>query len=166
MPGGARVEFRRDNTTGLLAQAKLGLLAGSANGKRKWDDLTKTQERLYPKRRKYYSLLLYRLSGERLSELGPFAWQLCKQYTVKRVKQWLKSDTFPDEVSSSDVLERLFARAIGIEDSKIIDTIIDPDALDFRSIELQISWPDGAGPPPCVDLYQQEHQEQRVQVRQ
>lgn len=162
---GVRIEFRRDNATGLLAQAKRGLHEGSANGKSTWDDLTKAQERLYPKRRDYYSLLLYRLSGEKLSDLGPFGWQLCKQYTVKRVKQWLKSDKFPDETSSSDVLERLFARIIGTEDPKIIETIVDPAASDFRSIELQISWPDGAGPPPFIDLYQQEQQEQRVHIR-
>ncbi len=165
LPGGARVEFHRDNATGLLAQAKLGLREESPNGKRKWDDLTKAQERLYPKRRGYYSLLLYRLSGEKLSELEPFGWQLCKPYTVKRVKQWLKSDKFPDEICSSEVLEKLFARVIGIDNPKIIETIVDPAAPDFRSIELQISWPDGAGPPPCIDLYQQEHQEQRVQIR-
>jgi hypothetical protein len=164
-PGGVRIEFRRDNATGLLAQAKLGIREGSANGKRKWDGLTKPQERLYRKRRDYYSLLLYRLSGEKLSELGPLRWQLCKQYTVKRVKQWFKSDAFPDEIDSSDVLEKLFARSIGIGDSKVIKTIIDPATSNFRSIEIRIFWPDGAGPPPCFDLYQQEHQEQRIQIR-
>jgi hypothetical protein len=58
---GNSIEFRRDHATGLLAQAKLGRPGRSGHA---WDGLTRPQEDLYPKRREYYSLLLYRLNGQ------------------------------------------------------------------------------------------------------
>jgi len=161
--GGRRVEFHRDHATGLLAQAKLGQPVKQAKGTRKWNHMTLPQERLYPKRRKYYSLLLYRLNGPKANELEAFRWQLCSEFTLKKVKSWLVSDIFPDEISSSEVLTRLFARTIGTEDPKIIETIIDPKANDVHSIDLQIFWPDDGGPPPSVELHQ-EHQAQSLQV--
>jgi len=164
--GGNRVEFRRDHATGLLAQAKLGRPRKRVKGGRIWNRLTKAQERLYPELCGYYSLLLYRLNGLKANELQAFGWQLCTEPDVTQAKKWLRSDFFPGEITSSDLLARLFARTIGTEDPKVIETIIDPDALDVHSINLEIFWPDGAGPPPSVELREREHQRQQIQLYQ
>jgi len=161
-PGRINVEFRRDHPTGLLAQAKLGRAVGPTEGGHAWGRLTQSQAGLFPKRRGYYSLLLYRLNGQNSDELEPFAWQLCRNYTVRQVKKWLRSDAFPGEISSSEVLRRLFARMIGTEDPKVIQTIIDPTGAGAHSIELQIFWPDGSGPPPSFPLCELQHKRQEV----
>ena len=162
--GGNRVEFHRNHATGLLAQAKLGLRAKRAKGGRIWDRLTSQQERLYPKRRRYYSLLLYRLNGPKANELEAFRWQLCSEFALKKVKKWLLSDVFPGEISSPELLAKLFARTIGTDNPKVIETIIDPNASDVHSIDLQIFWPDDGGPPPCVELHHQQQETQEVQI--
>jgi hypothetical protein len=159
---GTKIEFRRNRGTGLLAQAKLGRRL-DPDGAHKWGTLTKPQQRLLPKRRDYYSLLLYRLDGEK--ELKPFGWQLCKAHTVRQAEQWLQSNAFPEEISSSEVLGKLFAGTIGTQDSKLIETIIDPNASDARSIEIDIFWPDGAGPPPSYPLSETHGEKQRMQQR-
>jgi hypothetical protein len=164
--GGKRVEFHRNHATGLLAQAKLGRPAKRAEGTRIWNHMTGPQERLYPKRRKYYSLLLSRLNGPKANKLEAFRWQLCSDFTLKKVKSWLISDLFPDETSSSEVLTKLFARTIGTEDPNIIETIVDPGANDIHSIDLHIFWPDEGGPPPSIELHHQEHEVQKVQILQ
>jgi hypothetical protein len=92
--------------------------------------------------------------------------QLCSEFTLKKVKIWLLSDVFPDEISSSEVLRKLFARANGTEDPKIIETMIDPGANDIHSIDLQIFWPGDGGPPPSVELHHHEHEAQNVQILQ
>jgi hypothetical protein len=153
------IEFRRDHAIGLLVQAKLARHKKKA-GKYTWGALTKAQERMFPARREYYSLLLYRLNGEKKNNLGPLGWQLCRQYSVAEVKTWLKSDDFPMELSSRNLLDAMIARTLGTEDPDIIRTIIDPDAPNVRSIEIQIFWPDRAGPPESLKLrqYNQETQ--------
>lgn len=163
--GGTSIEFRRDHATGLLAQAKLGRQADPSDGGHAWDGLTRPQERLYPKRRAYYSLLLYRLNGQNADELKPFGWQLCRQHTVKQVQKWLQVDAFPEEISSSEVLRKLFAGSIGTENPKLIKSVIDPPKLEARSITIHIFWPDGAGPPPSPLLHRQQQGNQQVQQR-
>jgi hypothetical protein len=158
------VEFRRDHATGLLAQAKLGRRTKGPAGGYSWDSLTDSQERLFPKRRDYYSLLLYRLKGQKADSLEAFGWQICRKYSVREVKKWLRSDAFPEEVLSANVLGKLFARAIGTEDPKIIQTIIDPKTSDVRSIDIRVFWPDGGGPSPSMQL-RQTKQEMHVQIR-
>lgn len=159
-----QVKFQRDRATGLLAQAKLGRPANRVGRRHTWGRLTGTQERLFPNRRDYYSLLLYRINGQKANELEAFGWQICREHTVTQVKRWLRSDSFPGEISSSDVLRKLFARTIGTENPKTIQTIIDPASSSVRSIDIQIFWPDGAGPPPLIELRHQ--QEARAQIRQ
>ena len=66
------IEFRRDHAIGLLVQAKLARPKKNV-GKYTWNRLTKVQVRLFPERREYYSLLLYRLNGEKKNNLGALA---------------------------------------------------------------------------------------------
>ena len=160
--GGSSIEFRRDQATGLLAQAKLGRQADPNGGVHAWDGLTRPQERVYPKRRKYYSLLLYRLNGQNADVLSPFRWQVCREHAAKQVQKWLRSDTFPQEMSSSEVLGKLFTGSIGTKSLKLIESVIDPPKRQARSIILRIFWPNGAGPPPSLFL----HRQQRQQVHQ
>jgi hypothetical protein len=156
---GTTVEFHRNHGNGLLAQAKLGKQLG-LTGKLKWDTLTQRQQDLFPKLHEYYSLLLYRLQGQ--TNLKPFSWQLCKKYSVEQAQEWLQTNVFPAELSSTEVLRMLFARAIGTEDPKLIKTIIDPSISDARSIEVHIFWPDGGGPPPSLSVYQSQTVQQQI----
>jgi hypothetical protein len=156
------IECSRDHATGLLAQAKLG----HHKKRRKeysWNTLTKKQEDLFPARRAYYSLLLYRLKGMELSELQPLRWQLCGNHTAEQVKQWLSSSLFPEEQPSSALLKNLFDGKIGTPDPNIIQSVIAPTKEDFRAIEIRIFWPDGSGPPPSFHHQRQQHQESNVQ---
>ena len=156
------LELHQDHAIGLLAQAKLGHCADSTNSIYTWKSgLTRPQVRLFPERCDYYSLLLYRLASDK--ELRPFLWQLCKSHTVQEVKHWLRSDTFPQEVSSSHVIQKLFAGTIGTKNKKIIQTIIDAPPSAARFIDLQIFWPDGAAPPPSLQFQQRKQNKQIVQ---
>jgi hypothetical protein len=38
------------------------------------------------------------------------------------------------------------------KDPKVIQTIVDPAASGNHSIDIQVFWPDGAGPPPSIEL--------------
>jgi hypothetical protein len=155
------IECSRDHATGLLAQAKLGHYKERRKGY-SWNSLKKGQEDLYPDRRAYYSLLLYRLKGKELNEFQPMRWQLCRDHMLEDVKQWLRSGLFPEEQPSSALLKSLFDGKIGTMDSNIIQSIIAPTKGDFRSIEIRIFWPDGSGPPASFHREQQ-HQEVRIQ---
>lgn len=157
--GNQTIECSRDHATGLLAQAKLGHHKDRRRGYR-WNSLKKRQEDLYPDRRAYYSLLLYRLKGK--NEFQPIRWQLCRDHMVKDVKQWLRSGLFPKEQPSSALLKSLFEGKIGTPDSNIIQSIIAPTKGDFRAIEIRIFWPDGSGPPGSFHR-QQQHQEAKIQ---
>jgi len=157
-----RVELHQDHAIGLLAQAKLGHCAAETNSIYTWKSgLTRKQVRLFPERCDYYSLLLYRLAGDK--ELRPFLWQLCKSHTVEEVKHWLHSDTFPEEVSSSHVIQKLFAGTIGTKNKEVIQTIIDAPPSAARFIDLHIFWPDDAAPPPFLQLQQHKQNKQIVQ---
>jgi hypothetical protein len=81
------------------------------------------------------------------------------------VQRWLASDAFPDVLSSSTVLGRLFAHSIGTEDPKILASIVDPAEPSAHAIELHISWPDGARPPPSVWIEQEQHHQQQIHLR-
>ena len=156
------IECSRDHATGLLAQAKLGQHKKRRDGY-SWNPLKKKQENLFPKRHAYYSLLLYRLKGKKLSEFQPLRWQLCRDRTVEEVKQWFASGLFPEEQPSSAILKNLFDGKIGTPDPNIIQSVIAPTRGDFRAIEIRIFWPDGSGPPPCFHRHQQQHHEANVQ---
>jgi hypothetical protein len=161
--GGDHIVFVRDYTRGLLAQAKLWSKGNSSKGVlHHWDSLTPSQQRLYSKRREYSSFLLYRLTGQNASELCTFDWQLCRGHNLKQVKKWFRMDSFPEEISSSDLLRKLFAGSIGTTDTNIIKSVIDPPKSRARAVTLHIFWPDGKGPPPSLALHRQQ---QRVQQR-
>jgi hypothetical protein len=160
--GNETIECSRDHATGLLAQAKLAHHKKRRKGY-SWNTLQKKQEDLFPDRHAYHSLLLYRLKGAELSEFQPLRWQLCRDHTVEDVKQWLRSDLFPEEQPSSALLKKLFDGEIGTPDPKIIEAVIAPNKGDFRAIEIRIFWPDGSGPPPSLHYQQQQHQEEDVQ---
>jgi hypothetical protein len=159
--GNDTIECSRDHATGLLAQAKLGLHKKRREGY-SWNSLKKNQEELFPDRRAYYSLLLYRLKGKEMSEFQPLQWQLCRDHRVEDVKQWLRSGLFPGEQPSSALLKHLFDGKIDTLDPGIIQSVIAPTKGDFRAIEIRIFWPDGSGPPPSFH-HQQRHQEANVQ---
>src|SRR5258708_20580452 len=164
--GGDRIKFHRSHATGLLAQAKLGRPAKRTKGGHVWNHLTKDQVRLYPERHGYYSFLLYRLNGLKANELEAFRWQLCRgEPDILQVKEWLRSDVFPEEMTSSQILSKLFARTIRSPHSNVIETIVDPVASDVHSIDLQIFWPDGAGPPPSIELHQRKKESQHLEIR-
>lgn len=155
------IECSRDHATGLLAQAKLGRHRKRLKGYR-WNRLQKNQKALFSLRRDYYSLLLYRLNGEKLSELQPLGWQLCRDHTVEQVKQWLSAGLFPEEQLSSALLKNLFDEKVGTSDPNIIRSVIGPTLKDFRDIEIRIFWPDGSGPPPS---FHREQQHQNATIR-
>lgn len=159
-----RIGCSRDHATGLLAQAKLGK-PRALRGGYKWDSLTDQQEDLFPDHCQYYSLLLYRLKGETANQLDPLRWQLCHNRVLNEVKGWLRSDSFPEELSSPVLLGRLFDSAIGTNDRNIIDSVIAPKKGDPRIIEIRIFWPDGSGPPSSLRLHNTHHQNEVLHIR-
>jgi len=158
--GNETIECSRDHATGLLAQAKLGHHKKRRKGY-SWNSLQKNQEDLFPVRCDYYSLLLYRLKGKMLTEFQPLCWQLCRDHAVEDVKQWLRSDLFPEEQPSSTLLKQLFEGKIGTPDPNIIQSVIAPNTGDFRAIEIRIFWPDGSGPPPS--FHHHSHHQANIQ---
>ena len=154
-----RIQCDRDLARGLLAQAKRS--ERSRTGRFVWDSFTEPQRLLYPKRRPYYSLLLYRLSGDKLDVLAPIRWQLCHEYTFLKASKWLRNDSFPQQEASSQILSMLFHGSIGTENTKIINEVIAPKPNSARVIEIRISWPDGEGPPPSSKIHrtQVEHEQ-------
>lgn len=160
--GNETIECSRDHATGLLEQAKVGQHKKNSEGY-SWNSLKKKQEDLFPKRHAYYSLLLYRLKGKKLSEFEPLRWQLCRDHTVDEVRKWFKSGLFPEEQPSSALLKNLFDEKIGTRDPNIIQSVIAPTKGDFRTIEIRIFWPDGSGPPPSLHHQREQHQEPNIQ---
>jgi hypothetical protein len=149
-----RIETTPDGATGLLAQAKLGRRLDPSKTEYRWDGLTDRQVKLFRYRRDYSSLLLYRVDGQKQNQLRPFGWQLCKGYKPSDAQAWLDTDSFPKELSSSEIMRGLFNRTIGTDDPKAIKTIIDPTSTDAEAIEVKIAWPKGEGPPPSIYLPQ------------
>jgi hypothetical protein len=160
--GYAKLELRSAHPRGLLAQAKL---CRQKKGRSIWRGLKKNQQVLFPTLKDYYSLLLYRLSGENSNKLEPLRWQLCRNHSLEQVKQWLRSGVFPEEMSSSDVIQKLFARTIGIEDMKVLHTVIDPAMSAPEIIELEIYWPGGAPPAQALQLLAEETQQLKQRLR-
>ena len=162
----SRIRLNFEFATGMLAQAKLGRSSNSIQGKYTWGQLTAAQRRLFRKRRDYYSLLLYRLSGTNSNQLTDFGWQLCKGYTVRKVQEWLGSGAFPEELCSAELMRQLFADRIGTRNPTTIETIIDPDAPPSQTIELQVFWPKDRTPPPSYHLKSPIQGSQRLSLHQ
>lgn len=151
------IECSRDHATGLLAQAKLGQHKNGRKGY-SWNSLKRNQEELFADRRAYYSLLLYRLKGKKMSEFQSLQWQLCRDHTVEDVKKWLRSGLFPEEQPSPALLRNMFDGKIGTPDPTIIQSVIAPIKSDFRTVEIRIFWPPGSGPPPSFRRHQRQQQ--------
>lgn len=155
-----KIELREDHATGLLAQAKLGTPAKTKPNSYTWGYFTDNQQDLYSKRCDYYSLLLYRLAGDKKGDLKPFMWQLCHGYDLDTAQQWLSSDDFPNERPSSVILKDLFAGKIGTTKLLGLKDIIDPGSPGSCTIEIQIFWPDHKKPPKSIYVKQSHHIQQ------
>jgi hypothetical protein len=162
--GSETIQCSRDHATGLLAQAKRG--QRNKRSRYSWDDFTESQRDLYRKRRPYYSLVLYRLQGEKVNVLDPVRWQLCHESNLREARKWLRFDAFPEEKTSPEILKLLFKGDIGTNDLKIIQSVIAPSKGDPRVIEIKVFWPDGSGPPPSFHLEQQHHEQTTVLIHQ
>jgi hypothetical protein len=157
-----RIDTEHNHSVGLLAQAKLGQRIDPPKGVHRWNPLTDRQVTLFPDTSDYSSLVLYRIGGERKNELKPFGWQLCRGYTANDAQKWLRTDRFPSENTSANIIERLFARTIGTQDRKIIDAIVDPRQTGPEAVELQVFWPKGGGPPPSVPIHNPMNQNEQM----
>jgi hypothetical protein len=158
--GSRTIQCARDHATGLLAQAKRG--QRNKRDRYRWNEFTARQRNRYRKRRPYYSLLLYRLQGERVNVLDPVRWQLCHESNLREARKWLRLDLFPKEQTSPEILKMLFKGDIGTNDRKIIRSVIAPTEGDPRVIEIKVFWPDGSGPPPLFELEQERQQQEEV----
>ncbi|HLJ90657.1 MAG TPA: hypothetical protein VKZ53_27870 [Candidatus Angelobacter sp.] len=157
--GHGGVQVRTGHASGLLAQAKLGRYS---KDRFKWGRLRKRQESLFPEVNDFYAILLYRLTGERFNELQPFGWHLCKDHSLDEIKSWLRSDGFPKQLLSEQIIGALFSDVtVGIQDQEIIKKVIDPNKSPLQVIDIEISWPDG--PPSDGSLRLITNQEQQVE---
>jgi hypothetical protein len=159
-----RLEILRDQSSALLAQAKVGRPSPSRESRLRWGRLTDTQERLIPDHGDYYALLLYRLEGAAKNELAPFRWQPCRRYSVPDIKSWLRSGNFPSELSSTQVIDALSSGTLGTDSPAVIERIIDPSSSRHTSIEMHVFWPDGTGPDPLFTMHRNLEQRQRQVV--
>jgi len=135
----------KDQRRGLLAQAKVGSLTGVRMSRTKWGRLKPSQNTIIPERIKYFCMLLYRYTDPARHVLGPFEWQLCNKHNVDDVAKWLKTDKFPEKLSSEQILRKLSLGQIGTANQKVIESIIDAQKTGY--MEIRIYWKDGMGPP-------------------
>lgn len=129
------ISIRRNYRRGLLCQAKLKKPA------RTWGRFTRNQAKVLPQRIDYLALLLYRYSEE--WALEAFCWQLCRGASLKDMRSWLRSDSFPNLLESRAILLGLGNGNIGTDNERIVDEIICPAGARF--LEIKIDWP-GDGP--------------------
>ena len=151
--GGHSVEITRGHARGLLAQAKLGKIRKPNSERFKFRGLTGTQKRIIPKHHSYYWLLLYRLQDLDMN-LEPFGWQSCRDRSVGEISDWLQSGTFPAEMSSATLIQKLSTGGVGTDSLSVVEALIDPEASQPRSVEIEVFWPEGAGPRTAILLQQ------------
>lgn len=141
---------------GLLCQAKIRRRSG------KWGSLTRNQEKVLPHRMKYLSLLLYSYSDAERCKLNPFQWQICRNKPVEDVKDWLRSNVFPNVLDSAKIIGQLGNAQIGTGDEKIVRQIITPGTRPY--LNIKISWPDNKPPPSHVGIYASQTVQQQVKI--
>jgi hypothetical protein len=142
------IELQPQDATGMLAQAKIGSDVGPAA--KRWGRLSRNQPRLISPHLEYFSLLLYRVGGESANKLLPFSWQPCSGHQVENIESWLKAGAFPSELTSTEVINRIFQGKIGTNDPAIIQRVIDPVNGGRSIINIEIDWPDDARPPATL----------------
>jgi len=119
---------------GLLCQAKL-------KRKKKWEELTETQEEILPKHLKYLAITLYRYEDAKFRRLRLGQWFSCKRSSVDKINNYLKNDFRRARLkNSSDVLKALAEQKLGTQDAEIIKDVIAPGGS--RRFELRIWWKD------------------------
>jgi hypothetical protein len=158
-----RVAFGNDSLriteghhSGLLVQAKRKLMKG------RWRGLTRTQLSLLPERLSYSALVLYELLDESSRELAPIRWQLCEGHRITTVKRWLREGSFPQLVSSSDIIVGLGKGGIGTDDRKIIENFVAP--VGERTLVIRIHW-HGRKPPSSEVRVMHQSRQQAVLPR-
>lgn len=130
---------------GILCQAKKTMR--SQQKRSFFRSLTDNQKSLYPARRGYLVLLLYRLMGIQQNELRPFEWHLCSSFALEDIKRNLASDAFPQARSSDQILDQLSKGEIGTSDKKIIEQYICPPSR--PTLTISIDW---GGDDPVMEL--------------
>lgn len=148
--GSDHIRIAFNEARALLVQAKLGQM-GPRQNRFKWGSLTPTQDRLIPKRRSYFSFLLYRIRPQAVDVMEPISWQLCANHTLKDMRSWLATDKFPAQQRTLDIVRQLAEGSIGTDDAAIIGQLIAPRA-NRRIIEFRVDWPDDSRPPGVVRL--------------
>ena len=127
------VRYRR----GLLCQAKL-----KQRSTGKWGKLKPNQEKVLAGHLNYLSLLLYEYADSKRLNLMPFRWQLCRDFGISDIKQWLKADSFPSLLDSSKIIELLGKNQIGTDDETTCEGVIcPPTKRTTRWMEIIIWWP-------------------------
>jgi hypothetical protein len=154
----------RDSSRVLMAQAKLNKRQGRRDGRKRWQVLTRPQKKLLPLHQECSAILLYRLDGVTRSNLAPFGWQLCRGHSIDEIGTWLRLGTFPKEITSAEVILGLSVGDLGIETTPEIQNLADPPVTWPNAIEIQVFWPDGAGPPGFLSLYHRSKQEAQQHV--
>ena len=124
---------------GLLSQAKMNGRSG------KWNNLKKGQQRNLATRMSYLALLLYQYDDNDRKVLAPFHWQVCRDWAMLDLTNWLKSGRFPSRLSSLELIDLLGEGRIGTGDPQLIERYVRPTGKPQFSIV--ISWPAGKQPP-------------------
>lgn len=151
-------EYKR----GLLCQAKI------FRRNSQWGRIQPKQAQTLRGKLSYFALLLYRYSdqnGER-RDLAPFAWQLGRGATMRRINSWLTSDNFPESQNSQQILRKLAHDQIGTDDQDLIARDITPPQR--ASLVIEVGWkkPDDPGDRIYVQQDSQEtHLQQRIVIR-
>jgi hypothetical protein len=111
-----------------------------------WGKLTPNQQDVLPARLDYASLLLYRLTDFEQRSLGPFEWCRCRGHSIGEVVTWLKTDSFPESLTSAVILGQLARKEIGTTEEQAVNQIIAPQGA--RLLAVSIDWDGGTPPSP------------------
>jgi hypothetical protein len=114
---------------GLLCQAKL------RNFRRVWDPPKVNQIKNLRDKTDYLAFLLYEYTDGRTG-LAPFSWHSTKGRQIEDAIEWFEADSFPDRMSSKEILDNLANGQIGTENSNIINEIIVPEENTYFIIRI------------------------------
>lgn len=151
------LKIHQDYPRGLLCQAKINRRSSKPNNVQ-WGALTPNQKKVLPSRTDYLALLLYKYGDEVRHCLEPFQWQLCRGVAIAEVDDWLRRNSFPEIIHSSDVIHGLGNCTIGTDNRRIIENYIAPKVRD--ALIIRIGWPPD-GPPPDSLLMAESYRPQR-----
>jgi hypothetical protein len=77
-------------------------------------------------------------------EIDDFKWQICIGATIKKINNWLKTDKFPNLVSSDKAIYLLGIAEIGTDNKHYIEEFVDP--IENTTLEIEIDWPPDGKP--------------------